>query len=142
MLTLKLISEETERVIRGLKKKHFKDAEKAIENVLDIDKCRREAQQKSDKIKQETKQLSAQVGALMKQGLKAEAEEIKSKVQALKQTDKELQEKMESAEKELHDVLCTIPNIPNEYVPEGASATDNIVVKEGGIIPEIGRAHV
>ena len=58
------------------------------------------------------------VGALMKQGLKAEAEEIKSKVQALKQTDKELQEKMESAEKELHDVLCTIPNIPNEYVPE------------------------
>ncbi|NPD93118.1 serine--tRNA ligase [Xylanibacter muris] len=138
MLTLKLISEETERVIRGLKKKHFNDAEKAVENVLAIDKRRREAQQKSDKIKQETKQLSSQVGALMKEGLKDEAEKIKVKVQNLKQTDKELQEKMENAETELRNALCAIPNIPNDDVPEGTSASDNVIVKEGGIMPEIG----
>ena len=49
MLTLKLINEETERVIKGLEKKHFKGAKEAIENVLLIDKKRREAQQKLDK---------------------------------------------------------------------------------------------
>ena len=49
MLTLKLISEETERVIKGLEKKHFKGAKEAIDNVLAIDKKRREAQVKLDK---------------------------------------------------------------------------------------------
>ena len=53
MLTLKLISEETERVIRGLEKKHFEGAREAVENVLNIDKRRREAQQNFDKTKQE-----------------------------------------------------------------------------------------
>ena len=77
MLTLKLISEETERVIKGLEKKHFNGAKEAIDNVLAVDRRRREAQQKSDKNKQETKQLSAQIGMLMKQGKKEEAEQIK-----------------------------------------------------------------
>ena len=65
MLTLKLINEETERVIKGLEKKHFKGAKEAIENVLLIDKKRREAQQKLDKNKQESNLLSKQIGALM-----------------------------------------------------------------------------
>ena len=68
MLTLKLITEETERVIRGLEKKHFKDAEQAINNVIDTDKKRREAQRKLDQVKQQSKQLAAQIGQLMKQG--------------------------------------------------------------------------
>ncbi|MDE5947960.1 MAG: serine--tRNA ligase, partial [Prevotella sp.] len=57
MLTLKLISEETERVIKGLEKKHFKGAKEAIDNVLEADKRRKEAQAKSDKNKQEDKQM-------------------------------------------------------------------------------------
>ena len=73
MLTLKLITEETERVVRGLEKKHFKGAREAIEQVLAVDKRRREAQQQSDKIKQEVKELSSQVGALMKQGKREES---------------------------------------------------------------------
>ena len=64
MLTIKLISEETERVIKGLEKKHFKGAREAVENVLAVDKRRREAQQKSDKNKQEIKQLSSKIGSL------------------------------------------------------------------------------
>ena len=68
MLTLKLISEETERVIKGLEKKHFKDAEKVIATVLETDKRRREAQQKLDKNKQEANLLSKQIGQLMKEG--------------------------------------------------------------------------
>ena len=138
MLTLKLITEETERVLRGLEKKHFKDAQEAIDNVLAIDKRRRETQQQSDKIKQEAKQLAAQIGMLMKQGKKDEAEEAKAKVATLKQTDKDLQDALDNAEKELTTLLCTIPNIANDDVPEGATAEDNVVVKEGGVIPELG----
>ena len=138
MLTLKLITDETERVLRGLEKKHFNGAKEAIENVLAIDKRRRETQQLSDKTKQEAKQLAAQIGMLMKQGKKEEAEEAKAKVATLKQTDKELQEALDNAEKELTTLLCTIPNIANDDVPEGKTAEDNVVVKEGGVIPELG----
>ncbi|MBP3512007.1 MAG: serine--tRNA ligase [Prevotella sp.] len=138
MLTLKLISEETERVIKGLEKKHFKGAKEAIDNVLEADKRRKEAQAKSDKNKQEAKQMAAQIGALMKQGRKDEVEEIKSKVAELKQADKVLEEEMAKAEKELNALLCSIPNIPNNDVPEGAGAEDNVVVKTGGPMPELG----
>lgn len=138
MLTLKLITDETERVLRGLEKKHFNGAKEAIDNVLAIDKRRRETQQLSDKTKQEAKQLAAQIGMLMKQGKKEEAEEAKAKVATLKQTDKELQEALDSAEKKLTTLLCTIPNIANDDVPEGKTAEDNVVVKEGGVIPELG----
>lgn len=68
MLTLKLISEETERVIKGLEKKHFDGAREAIEKVLAIDIRRRDAQQKFDLNKQEANRLSKQIGALMKSG--------------------------------------------------------------------------
>ena len=138
MLTLKLISEETERVIKGLEKKHFKGAKEAIDNVLEADKRRKEAQAKSDKNKQEAKQMAAQIGALMKQGKKDEVEEIKAKVAALKQADKALEEEMARAEKELNTLLCSIPNIPNDDVPEGVGAEDNVVVKTGGPMPELG----
>ena len=74
MLTLKLISEETERVIRGLQKKHFNGAREAIENVLAVDKHRRETQQALDANLSEAKKMAAQIGMLMKQGKKEEAE--------------------------------------------------------------------
>ena len=129
MLTLKLISEETERVIKGLEKKHFKGAREAVEKVLELDKCRREAQQKSDKAKQESKKMAAQIGQLMKQGKKDEAEEIKAQVAVLKSQDKAMEQAMEEAERQTKELLCTIPNIPYDEVPEGVAAEDNIVVK-------------
>lgn len=137
MLTLKLITEQTERVVRGLEKKHFKGAKEAVENVLAVDKRRREAQQKLDSTKMEANQMSKQIGVLMKEGKKAEADEIKAKVAELKQMDKQLQEVMDSAEKELVTLLCQIPNIPNDDVPEGAGAEDNVVVKTGGEVPNL-----
>ena len=111
MLTIKLISEETERVIKGLEKKHFQGARQAVENVLAIDKRRREAQRELDATKQQSKQMASQIGALMKQGKREEAEQAKQQVAQLKLKDKELQEQMDNAEKELVTLLCTIPNI-------------------------------
>ena len=137
MLTLKLISEETERVVKGLEKKHFENAKETIAQVLDIDKKRRESQQKLDKNKQEANQLSKKIGGLMKDKKMDEANEIKAQVANLKKEAKSLQDAMETAEHELTELLCTIPNIPNADVPEGKDASDNVVVKEGGVIPDL-----
>ncbi len=129
MLTLKQINEETDRVIAGLEKKHFKGAKEAIENVQAIDRQRREAQQALDANKQEANQLAKQIGMLMKNGQKEEAEATKAKVAALKEAAKELQAQQDQAEKDLVTALCQIPNIPYDNVPEGSAAEDNRVVK-------------
>ena len=131
MLTLKLISEETERVIKGLEKKHFDNAKETIEKVLEYDRMRREYQQKLDNNKQQQNLLSKQIGGLMKEGKKDEANEIKNKVAELKAADKDLQNNMEKAQADMTDLLLTIPNIANADVPEGKDANDNVVVKEG-----------
>ena len=129
MLTLKLISEETDRVIRGLEKKHFENTKEAIDNVLAIDKARREAQQQLDANLSEAKKLAAQIGKLMKEGKKDEANNIKETVSQLKETNKQLEERMNQAQADLNTLLCQIPNIPYDEVPEGRAAEDNRVVK-------------
>jgi seryl-tRNA synthetase len=129
MLTLKLINEQTERVIRGLEKKHFDGAREAINEVMTIDKTRREAQTALDRNLSEAKKLAAEIGGLMKQGKKDEAEGIKAQVSELKQAGEALKAKMEEAEQLLTQKLCQIPNIPYDEVPEGSSAEDNWVVK-------------
>ncbi|WP_281698729.1 serine--tRNA ligase [Hallella colorans] len=138
MLTLKLISEETERVIKGLEKKHFEGARETIDKVLQYDKTRRESQQQVDTIKQQQKLLAKKIGGLMKEGKKKEADEIKGQVAIMKSHEKELQEAMDMAQKSMTDLLLQIPNVPNDDVPEGRDANDNVVVKEGGNIPDLG----
>lgn len=137
MLTLKLISEETERVIKGLVKKHFNGAKEAIDNVLALDKTRRETQQKLDKNLQECKLLSAQIGSLMKEKKTDEANAIKENVSKLKESAKNLEHQLDKTQEKLTELLCTIPNIPNDDVPEGKDASDNVIVKEGGQIPDL-----
>ena len=129
MLTLKLITEQTDRVIRGLEKKHFDGAKEAIDKAIAIDKARREAQTKLDACLAEQKKYAAQIGALMKQGKREEAEAAKAEVAKLKEASQEYQTKMNEAEEELTAHLCTIPNIPYDEVPEGSCAEDNVVVK-------------
>jgi seryl-tRNA synthetase len=129
MLTLKLITEQTELVIKGLEKKHFNGAKEAIAEVIATDKKRREAQTTLDQNLSEAKKLAAEIGGLMKQGKKEEAETIKAKVAELKEKNEALKQQMESAEQELTTQLCQIPNIPYPEVPEGSCAEDNWVVK-------------
>ena len=129
MLTLKLITEETERVIKGLEKKHFPDAKAAVEKAIAIDKKRREAQTKLDALLAESKKYAAQIGLLMKAGKKDEAEAAKAEVAKLKVEATQLEAAKSEAENELTVHLCTIPNIPYDEVPEGTCAEDNVVVK-------------
>ena len=129
MLTLKQINDDKAGIIAGLKKKHFAEAEQAIEEVLAVDKKRREAQQKGDELLSQQKKAAAQIGMLMKQGDKEAAEKAKAEVAALKEQSKALEEEKAAAEQELIKVLCTIPNVPYPEVPEGSCAEDNWVVK-------------
>ena len=144
MLTLKVISQETEKVLKGLEKKHFKNAEETIAKVLELDKARRAAQQELDNVLAQNKQLAAKIGQLMKSGATDEANAVKAEVATLKTKATELQEKMDAAADELQQVLYTIPNIPYDEVPEGAVAEDNVVEKTGGtetVLPENALPH-
>ena len=135
MLTLKVITEETSKVISGLKKKHFAGAEEAVQKAIELDKKRRETQTKLDSILAESKKYASQIGLLMKQGKTDEANKAKAEVALLKDKANNLSIEMKETEQALISHLCTIPNIPNNDVPEGVSAEDNVVVKEGGVVP-------
>ena len=144
MLTLKVISQETEKVLKGLEKKHFKNAKETIEKVLELDKARRAAQQELDNVLAQNKLLAAKVGQLMKAGSVDEANSVKAEVATLKAKAAELQEKMDAAADDLQQVLYTIPNIPYDEVPEGVAAEDNVVDKTGGtetVLPENALPH-
>ncbi len=129
MLTLKLITEQTDKVVKGLEKKHFDGAKEAIDKAIAIDKSRRAAQTQLDACLAEQKKHAAQIGALMKQGKRDEAEAVKAEVAKLKEESQNLQSQMSKAEEDLTTLLCTIPNIPYDEVPEGTGANDNMVVK-------------
>ena len=137
MLTLKVIAQDTEKVIKGLEKKHFKNAKEVVDKVLAHDKERRAAQSELDNILAQNKQLAAQIGKLMKEKNVEEAEKVKAQVAALKETAKELQEKMDTAAADVQQLLYTIPNLPYDEVPEGVSAEDNVVEKTGGMEPPL-----
>ncbi|MDH6306483.1 seryl-tRNA synthetase [Parabacteroides sp. PF5-5] len=136
MLTLKVITESKEEVIRKLAKKHF-DAKDIISRIIDLDKTRRETQQLLDANLAEVNRLSKTIGQFMKEGKKEEAEAARTQVAEMKEGNKTLDETKEKAEKEIHELLVLIPNLPADAVPEGRVAEDNIVEREGGVIPEL-----
>ena len=137
MLTLQQIKADPEYVIKRLAVKGF-DGKEPINKILDLDAERRRLQQKTDTDASELKKLAASIGALMKQGKKEEAEEVKAKVSEIKNDTKALHDRLEEAEKEMTDILLTVPNLPCEAVPEGRTALDNVVEKSGGPMPELG----
>lgn len=136
MLTIKQIKDNTEDVVRRLAKKHF-DGSAIIKHVLELDERRREAQQKLDASLAEQNSIAKEIGALMKQGLKDEAEKIRARVAELKQQSKQLETDKTEAEHSLREQLYQIPNLPADIVPEGRTAEDNICIKEGGQMPQL-----
>ena len=137
MLTLKMIIEQTDKVIAGLEKKHFKNAKETIDKVLELDSKRRSIQNILDKNLSEVNSLSKSIGAFMKEGKKEDAEAAKKRVAELKESNKTLQADMDKAAEDVRNLLYTIPNVPHESVPEGNGAEDNVVEKMGGMETEL-----
>lgn len=137
MLTLALIKENPEDVIKRLAVKHF-DGREMIEKILELDKQRRAAQTQFDNNACSLKQLASQIGALMKEGKKEEADKVKNEVANLKNSNKEIEDSLKAAENEITQILLNIPNVPCAMVPEGRTAEDNVVEKTGGEFPSLG----
>lgn len=138
MLTLKTILENREDVIRRLGKKHFANAAEMIDMVIAQDEVRRATQRELDNTLANMNKLSKSIGALMKEGKKAEAEAAKSEVSSMKENSKILSAKLDEAADKIKELLLQIPNLPHETVPEGRTAEDNVVEKQEGAIPELG----
>ena len=137
MLTLQLINQDPEDVIRRLAVKQF-DGREPIMRIVELDKQRRALQKQRDDNASVLNKMAAQIGALMKQGNREEAEAVKAQVAALKGTNKEIDDNLTAAEQEITEILLNIPNVPYSGVPEGRTAEDNVVEKTGGKMPELG----
>ncbi len=136
MLTLQFINENPEHVIERLAVKNF-DAREPIMKVVELDKQRRAAQKQRDDNASQLNKMASQIGALMKQGKRDEAEQAKAAVAQLKATNKEIDDRMVAAANEITEILLSIPNVPYEGVPKGLTAEDNVVEKAGGPEPHL-----
>ena len=134
MLTLKMLRDDPKAVIEKLAIKNF-DAAPIVDRVLELDALRRKLQTESDALLAEQNRKAAEIGGLMKKGLKEEAEQVKAAVAELKAKSGELLAGMDAAGKELEEKLVLLPNVPCSLVKPGKGAEDNEVVKMGG--PEV-----
>ena len=137
MLTLKLLREQPELVIEKLAKKQF-DARGIVTRINELDANRRALQLEIDACNAEQKKAAALIGGYMKEGRKAEAEAAKAEVATMKAKSAELEKKSSDNQAELDSLIVLLPNIPYDLVPEGKSAEDNLVVKMGNEIPDLG----
>lgn len=132
MLTLSQITQNTTDVIKGLEKKHFDNASQVIEDVIKLNDSRKETQTQLDENLSQQNKIAKSIGVLMRENKTSEAEDAKKQVASLKAVSTELQAKKHDLETRLQQVLYTIPNVPYPEVPEGVTANDNVVVKQGG----------
>ena len=126
-----MLREDPEFVIRKLAVKNF-DARAIVEEILDLDARRRALQTESDNLLAQQKVKAGEIGRLMKQGLKDEAEQAKQDVAALKAKSSDLLAQYDEVSAQLDSKIVLLPNIPCDLVPEGKGAEDNLVVKMGG----------
>ncbi|MDD2538978.1 MAG: serine--tRNA ligase [Bacteroidales bacterium] len=136
MLTLKLLREDPGFVIERLAVKNF-DAGPAVHKILDLDARRRAAQTEADALTAEQKKIASQIGRLMQEGKKDEAGVIKRLAAESKEKVKELIADQDLLERELNEILVTLPNLPYKMVVPGKGAEDNVLVREGGSMPLI-----
>ncbi|TGE19334.1 serine--tRNA ligase [Hymenobacter elongatus] len=137
MLQVSVLRENTELVLAGLAKKHYKTAEADVAAILELDQRRKQLQTDHDQAQAEANDLARQIGGLMKSGDKAGAETLKARTATLKQHTKAHSEELAQVEEALQQTLYKLPNLPHGSVPEGRVAADNEVVREGGTKPEL-----
>ncbi len=137
MLQLQIIRERTQEVIAKLQKKHFASAEAVINEVLVTDQIRRKTQQELDANLAQSKKISKEIGAMMGQGRKEEAQALSEQTGRLKEQTKTLTQQLNECDEKLKQLLYAIPNTPHDSVPEGRTAEDNVVERQVGTIPEL-----
>lgn len=136
MLQIQLFRQNKDLIVAGLEKRNFKETE-LVDRIVALDEQRRSIQAENDGLLAATNAASKEIGKLMGAGNKEEAEMIKATVAQNKEKTKALGEQLDALEKELHDILVKLPNLPHSSVPSGKSAEDNEVVRQAGSTPDL-----
>lgn len=139
MLQVAVIREQYDSVIKGLAKRNFKNASELVFDVLEKDNLRKETQRTLDDLKAKANTDSKKIGELMKSGKSEEATALRAAIADTKEITKTIESSLTQLEKELTELLYKIPNVPDDKVPQGFGADDNINVYEHGVIPQLGK---
>lgn len=134
MLEIARIRNEKEQVIASLKKRKI-NAEEPINRILELDSEWRTKKAEMEQVAAELNRIAKEIGILFKDGNATEANALKTKTVELKEREATFRERVASCEKEIQDLLYTLPNTPNELVKEGASEADNELVFSHGDLP-------
>lgn len=137
MLEINKIRLNKENVIELLGVKNFKDADQKINTLIDLDEKKRQVQKQLEDIKADLNVKAKEIGKFMMQGEKDLAEKTKEEVSALKENSKDLEKELSEKEREIEELLLSIPNLPHSSVPKGKTAEDNIVELIEGEIPKL-----
>ncbi|MEC5394538.1 serine--tRNA ligase [Bergeyella sp. RCAD1439] len=141
MLQVNFLRENKERVMEGLRKRHFQQLH-LVEEAIATDDERKKIQFELDETLAQMNKISKAIGLLMKEGKKEEAEAAKARTAEYKTASQDLKQKLEQSEKTLLETLYLIPNIPNELVKAGKSAEDNEVVYQSHEVEGLGEGAV
>ena len=141
MLQVNFLKEYKEKVLEGLKKRNFKNPE-LVDEAITLDDTRKKLQFDLDSQLAEMNRISKEIGILLKDGKKDEAEAAKSQTAQYKESGKELQSQLNDTEAKLLEVLYQIPNIPYEKVKAGVSADDNEIVYQSHAVEGLGEGAI
>lgn len=137
MLQLHYIKENKDLIIERYRKRNF-DGTATIHSIIEKDDDRIKSQQELDAQLAESNNLAKEIGELFKSGQSAEANQLKERAAALKDSSNQLKEKQSAIEEDLRQLLYLLPNVPNEIVPQGKSDADNKIVLNEGEVPQFG----
>lgn len=137
MLTIPFIRANSEITIQGLTKKHVANASEIVHQLIAMDDQRKSLLQQAESALEISNAAAKEIGSLMQSGQKELAEGKRTETAALKGTIKEKEEAAKAAEKQMLDLLVTLPNLPHSSVPEGKTAEENEVVLTWGSLPNM-----
>ena len=141
MLQVNFLRENKDRVIAGLEKRNFKQTE-LVDDAISADDYRKKLQFELDENLAEMNRISKEIGILMKEGKKEEAENAKVKTAAYKENSQNLQQQLKDAENQVLEILYLLPNIPSEKVKAGTTAEDNEVIYQSHDVEGLGEGAI
>jgi seryl-tRNA synthetase len=138
MIDIKFLRENPDAVKENIKKKFQDHKLHLVDEVIELDAQARKTQQEADNLRADRNKLSKQIGQLMAQGKKDEAEEVKAKVNAEAKRLEELEKQEEELNEKVTKIMMTIPNIIDPSVPIGKNDTENVEVQRYGepVVPD------
>ncbi|UJF31024.1 serine--tRNA ligase [Kaistella sp. 97-N-M2] len=141
MLQVQFLRENTERVLEGLGKRGFKQID-LVDKAISSDDDRKKYQFELDSNLAEMNKISKEIGVLMKEGKREEAEAAKSKTADYKEKSQELQQKLKESEAQLLEILYLLPNIPYEKVKAGTTAEENEIIYQSHDVAGLGEGAI